>query len=359
MSSATQLPGFDEAEDTLGEAVAQEVATVSVDTGRQAFLRRILVSRNLAITAVGAVLFVFFSVTTQTFLAPDNLLDMVRSVARIGIVAVGMTYLLIAGEIDLSVGSVYGFLTVVMGVLVSRYSADPWLGMFTVIILGILVGSVTGLIRTRLGIPSFIVTLAMLTAYRSLALVVSEQRPWNSQGIGFYYDITGGYIANIVPLSVIWMLVIMFFGGVVLSRTKFGYHIYATGGNPEAARNSGINTDRIKLICFMLTGGLCGLIAALLFGALHTAETTTGTGFEFSVIGAVIVGGVQLTGGRGTIYGSFVGAVIIAMITRGLVLLGLSQYWGDVATGFLIVVMGTVDLIVRRMAARSLGQLEG
>ncbi|MCC7448438.1 MAG: ABC transporter permease, partial [Anaerolineae bacterium] len=125
----------------------------------------------------------------------------------------------------------------------------------------------------------------------------------------------------------------------------------------EAARNSGINTDRVKLICFILTSALCGLIAALLFGALHTAETTTGTGFEFSVIGAVIVGGVALTGGRGTILGSFLGAVIIAMIMRGLTLLGLSQYWGDVATGALIVIMGTVDLLVRRAASRSLGYL--
>jgi len=359
-SSATGAPasGYEDTEDILTEAIAQEALAAPVAEGSRAFWRRVLVSRNLATLAVGLLLFVFFAVSRpDTFLAPDNILDMVRSVARTGIVAVGMTYLLIAGEIDLSVGSVYGFLTIMMGVLVTRYQADPWLAMLAVIVLGMVIGSITGLIRTKIGIPSFIVTLAMLTAYRSLALVVSEQRPWNTEGIGFFYDVTGGYINNLIPMPVIWMVVIMVIGGLVLAQTKFGYHVYATGGNLEAARNSGINTERIKLICFILTSALCGLIAALLFGALHTAETTTGTGFEFSVIGAVIVGGVALTGGRGTILGSFLGAVIIAMIMRGLTLLGLSQYWGDVATGALIVVMGTVDLLVRRAASRSLGYL--
>src|SRR5207247_2973086 len=106
-------------------------------------------------------------------------------------------------------------------------------------------------------------------------------------------------------------------GGLVLSKTKLGYHVYATGGNLEAARNSGINTDRVKLACFVITSALCGFIALLIFGDLNNAAPITGTGFELSVIGAVIVGGVALTGGRGTILGVFIGAVIINMITRG------------------------------------------
>lgn len=350
--------GFDEVDDVLDDAIAKE-DLVPAAAMSQSLWRRILVSRNVALTLVAVALFIFFSLTTETFLTSNSLFNMIRNVARAGIVAVGMSYLLIAGEIDLSVGSVFGFLTVVLGVLVARNGVDLWLSALAVLVLGALIGLVNGLIRTKLGIPSFIVTLAMLTAYRSLAITVSEQRPWNGPGSGFFYDITGGTFLAGIPWQIVWMVVIMALGGFILSRSRFGYHVYATGGNLEAARSSGINTDRVKILCFMLTSALCGFIALLLFGDLNIAAPITGTGFELSVIGAVIVGGVALTGGRGTIYGVFIGAVIIAMISSGLVLLGLSQHFGDIATGVLIVTVGTLDLLVRRAASRSLGYLNG
>jgi ribose transport system permease protein len=215
------------------------------------------------------------------------------------------------------------------------------------------IGALNGVITTRFGIPSFIVTLAMLTAYRSAALILSGEKPSVTQGQGSFYGVTGGSIGPL-PWLIVWLVVIGIIGGVVLSTWRFGYHVYATGGNLEAARNAGIHTSRVKIICFTLTGGLCGLIAGLLWGYLHTAAPVTGTGFEFRVIGAVIVGGVLLSGGRGTVYGSLMGAVIIGMITSGLVLLGLSQDVGDVATGLLIVTVGTLDLIARRTAWRGL-----
>ena len=199
--------------------------------------------------------------------------------------------------------------------------------------------------------------LAALTAYRSAALVVSGQKPSVTQGEGLFYTLTGGSIGP-VPWLIVGLALVGVVG-VVLSTTKFGYHVYATGGDIEAARNSGIDTARVKVVCFALTSGLCGLVAGLLWGYLHTAAPVTGTGFEFRVIGAVIVGGVLLSGGRGTIYGSLVGAVIIGMITSGLVLLSFSQDIGDVATGLLIVAVGTFDLIARRTATRGLVLIGG
>jgi ribose/xylose/arabinose/galactoside ABC-type transport system permease subunit len=225
-----------------------------------------------------------------------------------------------------------------------------------VVALGLLIGVVNGTIVTRFGIPSFIVTLAMLTAYRSAALIISNQKPSTTPGQGLFYTITGGSIGP-VPWLIPWLLVVGLIGGVVLSTTKFGYHVYATGGSLEAARNSGIPTARVKIACFAVTSALCGLIAGLLWGYLHTAAPITGTGFEFRVVGAVIVGGVLLSGGRGTIYGSLIGAVIIGMITSGLVLMGFSQDIGDVATGVLIVVVGTLDLVSRGAVARGLALL--
>src|SRR5205823_2271041 len=159
---------------------------------------------------------------------------------------------------------------------------------------------------------------------------------------------------DVFPWLIIWLIAIVAAGAFVLARTKFGSDIYATGGNPEAARNNGVNVRRVKMLCFVITSALCGVVAALLIGYLHVAAPITGTGFEFRVIGAVIVGGVALRGGRGSIYGSFMGAIIIGMISSGLVLLGFSQYWGDIVTGGLIVCTGALDLYVRWAGMRSL-----
>jgi len=351
-------PTLDEGDDVLDVAVAQELAPERRPTGWRRIAYSVLTNRSLTITIAGLIIFAFFSLTTRQFLTANNLLNVVRNVSLIGIVAVGMTYVLVAGEIDLSVGSVYGFLTVAVGLLVSTVGIDPWLATLAVMGVGVVIGALNGALVTRFGIPSFIVTLAMLTAYRSAALILSGQKPSVTQAVGSFYNFTGGSIGP-VPWLIVWMLLVGAVGGVILSTSRFGYHVYATGGNLEAARNSGIQTKHVKVICFALTSGLCGLVAGLLWGYLHTAAPVTGTGFEFRVIGAVIVGGVLLSGGRGTIYGSLVGAVIIGMITSGLVLMGFSQDIGDVATGLLIVAVGTFDLLVRRGAARGLTVLAG
>src|SRR5262249_48152934 len=261
---------FDEVEETLTTAIGEESGGFT-ESARHAFWSRLLQSRSLATTVTALLIFVGFSLASPLFLTRDNLLNMVRNIAFTGIVAVGMSYLLIAGEIDLSVGSTYGFLTMVMGTLVAKLGIDPWLASAAIIILGGLVGLVNGLIVTRIGIPSFIVTLAMLTAYRSLAIVVSNQLPINVNPTGLFFEVTGGYIGDVFPWLIIWLMVIVAIGGFVLSRSKFGSDIYATGGNPEAARNNGVHVRRIKTLCFVITSALCGVVAALLIGYLHIA----------------------------------------------------------------------------------------
>ncbi len=359
MSASTEHghDDMDAVEDVLTQALNEEI--VAGTDRRETVWQRILASRDMALTAVGIGLFVFFAVTVpETFLTSTSLLNMVRNVSLIGIVAAGMAYLMIAGEIDLSVGSTLGILTIVLGVLVSRHGLNVWLAAGIVLALGAVIGAVNGLIVTRLGIPSFIVTLAMLTGYRSATLVLSEQRPWSGSGVGTFFDITGGTIAGRIPWVIVWMLVVMLLASIVLVRSRYGYHVYATGGNLEASRYSGVATGRVKLLAFAFTSFLCGLAAILLFGSLRVAEPSAGTGFEFRVIGAVIVGGVALTGGRGSVYGVFMGTIIIGMITSGLTLLGLSQHYADVATGILIVGVGAMDLLVRRAASRRLGFLD-
>jgi ribose transport system permease protein len=347
-------PSSDLRRDYGDGVLSSALAPDEVNDGRrvppQSRFRALLAKRDAAIVAAGIVLFIFFSLATDTFLTEFNLTNMVRNVSLIGIVAVGMTFLLIVGEIDLSVGSALGFLVIVFGVLATRWSLDPWLVAALVILFGIATGVLTALIRILLNIPSFIVTLAMLTAYRSLALIVSDERPMSINPDGIFFWLTGGSIFRI-PWLIVWMLAVMIVGAVILQYTRFGYHVYATGGNLNAARDSGININRVKLIAFAMTGGLVGLAAVLLFGYLRVAEPSSGAGFEFRVIGAAIVGGAALTGGVGTILGTFIGTLVIAIITGGVVLLGFSQGAADICIGFLIIAVGTIDLLLRRAAA--------
>jgi ribose transport system permease protein len=313
---------------------------------------RLLLNRTYVTTMTGVLVFALFSFAADRFLTAENLLNMLRQMALLGILSVGMTFLFVVGEIDISIGSVYGFLTVLMGILVGRRGWNPWLGMLTVVVSGALIGANTGLIVTRIGIPSFVVTLAELVAYRSAALLVSGERPSVAEAAGSFYVASGGYLGGTLPWLIVWMAVIVVLGSVVLARTKFGYHVFATGGNSEAARSWGINIRRTKLLCFVLMGALCGLSGALLFGWLQVAAPVTGTGLEFSVIAAVILGGTALRGGRGSIYGSLVGAIIIGMLSGGLVLMGLSQQWKDVATGGLILFAATLDWLGRKIGLR-------
>jgi len=304
---------------------------------------RVIVNRTFVIAMIGLLVFITFSFSVHRFLTTENLFNMLRQVALLSIMSVGMTFLFVVGEIDISIGSVYGFLAVVMGLLVGGQGWNPWWGMLAVISLGAVIGCITGMIVTRIGIPSFVVTLAALVAYRSAALLASNERPTVAAGTSSFYSACGGYIGGKFPWLVVWMVLIGLIGALALSKTRFGYHVFATGGDCEAARNWGIHTRRTKLLSFVLMGALCGLSGALLFGWLQVAAPSSGTGLEFSVIAAVILGGAALQGGRGSVYGSLVGAIIIGMLSSGLVLYGLSQQWKDVATGVLILMAATLD----------------
>lgn len=305
--------------------------------------------RQLAITAVTLALFAFFAVSADNFLTLDNLLEIARQVSFIAIVAVGMTYLFIAGELDLSVGSHYGFASIVMAWLVAEQSLDPWLACAVIIGLGAAIGLLNGAVTTIIGVPSFIVTLGMLSVLKGGSLVISGGFPisWPRDLESSFFAAANGSVGQ-VPAQVIWMAAALVVGGIVLRATVFGYHVYATGGSQEATRKTGINTRRVKILCFVLTGALCGLVGALQGGWLRTASPSTGTGFELVVIGAVIIGGTALFGGEGSIYGTFLGAAILGVLTNGLVLLGVDGNLAITATGLIIIVAAMLDVTLRR-----------
>jgi ribose/xylose/arabinose/galactoside ABC-type transport system permease subunit len=227
-------------------------------------------------------------------------------------------------------------------------------------VIGLAVGAINGLLVTRIGLPSFITTLGMLALLRGAANTVSSGYPIPAKNtdLAFYQVIRADFLGTPIPNLFVAMAVVMLIGGIVLARTKFGSDVYATGGDVEAARNNGIDTRRVKFTCFVLMGGLCGLSAALLFGRVGLAPLSAGVNLELQVIAAVIIGGVALFGGRGTIFGSFVGVLILSMLTSGIILMGVRQFWDGVAAGAVILVAAGLDLLVRQGAGSRLSRAD-
>lgn len=311
--------------------------------------QRVVRAHEFGVLAATLLIFLCCAAFVDNFLTGPNLLSVAQQIAIIGIVGTGMTFLVVAGEIDLSVGSQYGLLSVLMAWSITEIGVPVAGAIPLVLLTGALIGLVQGLITTVLAVPSFVVTLAGLAVFRGAALLIADGQPVTGSKNALFHSITGGSAVGSLAAQTLWMAAIMGLAGWVLSRTKFGYDVYAVGGNPAAARNAGIPVARTKIACFVLTGTLAGIAAILLVGWLGSANPLTGTGFELSVIAAVVVGGAGLTGGVGSITGTLLGAVVAGLISNALVLFGIDGNWQQVATGLLI--LGAV-LVNRAVAVR-------
>lgn len=345
------------------------VEAVSRGAGRVGRIQRARRVRELGILAAAVLMFVVLSLATSKFLTSTNILNVARQISLLAIIACGMTYLFIAGELDLSVGSTYAACAIVFGFLVATPHLPVPLALVAAIVVGGLVGLVNGVLTTRAGIPSFIVTLGMMSTMRGATLFGSGAWPIPVNDSSFWTNLLGGNIlvarnqvsligttlavpANVVqllvPMQVLWMALVLAVGGFVLAYSRYGYHVYATGGNKHAARLTGINTDTVKIRAFVLTGALVGLAASLLVTWLHTANPNTGLGLELDVIAAVIIGGTNLFGGVGSVLGTVLGAAITGMISNGLVLLGASAYLEGIIKGLIIVGAVGLDIAIQR-----------
>jgi ribose transport system permease protein len=313
-------------------------------------MRRLVAHRDFAILLVAMAIFAFFAVFGRRFLTEFTMIDIARRASILGTLAVGMTFLFVAGELDLSIGSHYGFLLILLSYQNERLGIDPALASVAVVGIGMVIGGVNGFFVTRIGLPSFITTLGMLALLRGAANAISSGYPIPAKNtnLPFYQIIRASFPGTRVPNMFIAMLFVAVAGGMLLALTKFGSDVYATGGNVVAAQNSGIDTKRVKFRCFVAMGGLCGVAAALLFGRVGLAPLSAGINLELQVIAAIIVGGVGLYGGRGSIFGSLIGVLITGMITSGLILVGVKEYWNGVATGAVILVAVGMNMVVRR-----------
>ena len=294
--------------------------------------------------AVLVAIIAVFSYMNPGFLRVDSMFAILQALAFAGIVAVGQTLLIIAGEFDLSVGSNACLTSIVAALLMTQGGLDPTFAMVIGVAVGAAVGLANALLVLRARIPSFIATIAMLGIARGLATWLCGARPVFDLPLSQYTNAD-----SVVPFSVVALIVLIALGQLVVTRTNFGRTICATGGNPEAARIAGVKTLRIKTLLFVTSGilaGLSGMFTIIHFGS---STITTGTGWELSAVAAVVVGGTSLFGGGGTLIGTLIGLSILQTIASGLVVVHVDPWWQTVVVG--VVMLGSVSIdSVRRRA---------
>ncbi|MGX1266172.1 ribose ABC transporter (permease) [Bacillus sp. 349Y] len=288
------------------------------------------------------VLVVTVSIINPSFLEPLNLLNLLRQVAINALIAYGMTFVILTGGIDLSVGSILALSSALMaGMMVS--GLDPILAVLIGCILGAIMGAVNGLLITKGKMAPFIATLATMTMFRGLTLVYTDGNPITGLGDNYAFQLFGrGYFLGI-PVPAITMLLAFAILWVILHKTPFGRKTYAIGGNEKAALISGIKVSRVKIMIYSLAGLLAALAGAILTSRLNSAQPTAGTSYELDAIAAVVLGGTSLSGGRGLIVGTLIGALIIGTLNNGLNLLGVSSFFQMVVKGIVIIIAVLID----------------
>ena len=276
-----------------------------------------------------------FTITSPVFLTAENLINILRQTAIVGILGVGMTFAIISAEIDISIGGITAVSAMLAAMTLS--AGYPWfVGIAVCLSVGLGIGLLNGAITVRVGIPSFLVTLGMLGVTSGLALIVTSTQPVRVQTAALF-TVFSGQIGPI-PVLVIWAAAVAIIGHLVLSRTRFGKHVYATGDDTQAARYTGVNTDRIKILTLAISGLAAGIAGVLLMARLSVARPTMGDGLMLPAIAAVILGGTSLFGGRGWIPGTILGAVLMSTIDNGLVLNGFGSSFQEFIRGMVIII---------------------
>jgi ribose transport system permease protein len=320
---------------------------------------RLLRAREAGVFCALLALCLFLSLATDGFLTALNLFNVGRQISLLGIMSVGMTFVLIAGEVDLSVGSTYAFAGLSTGMLITAgWTLTPALGVG--VLAGAVIGFVNGFLSTYGRLPSLIATLGMLSVVRGAALILTGGQPVTVNirngaipGVLNTFEFMGqGYLFGVVPMQLVFFAAIAAMAWAVLSFTNFGFRVFAVGGSPKAARVSGIDVNKVKIWAFVLIGMLAAFAGVLSLAFLPSGQAgRTGLGLELDVIAATIVGGASLSGGEGTILGTILGVLIIGVIRNGLVLMGVSPFVQELMIGLVIIIAVGIDKwTTRRMA---------
>lgn len=313
-------------------------------------------SKSMILVAL-VVLCIIVGLLSSSFFTVSNWLNILVQSSIIGVIAVGMTFVIITGGIDLSVGSILAFSSIVGGLLLE--AGNPVLvSVLASLVIGTAAGFVNGFFITKFKMPAFIVTLAMMEICRGLTMVVTNGENQSltadtSLGPKLFanyssYSFFGGSLGGVFPVPIIILLVIVVIGFYLLKYTTFGRSLYAIGGNREASRFSGIKVGKIELLAYTITGLLCGIAGVVLNSRLGAAIPTAGEGYEMDAIGAVVIGGASLAGGEGSMGGTLIGILILSVLNNGLNLMNVNSFYQNVVKGIVILVAVLIDTLKKR-----------
>jgi ribose transport system permease protein len=330
------------------------------DIARAAQQRRRLMNSNatqrlLAFASLIALIIVF-SVSSPNFFKFENLVAILIATAVTGILAVAVTFIIITAGIDLSIGTLMTFCAVIAGVLITMWHGPVIVGVLGAVLMGGLVGLISGTFISRLKIPPFIATLGMMYVAKGLSLIISGLKPvyFNdtpSFALIAMGSVTGAIIPGFnIPNAVIIFFAVAILSGFLLNRTILGRYTFAMGSNEEAVRLSGVNVDRWKTIVYMVGGLICGVAGVVIAARLNSAQPALGQGYELDAIAAAVIGGTSLSGGEGTILGTVIGAFVMSVLTNGLRILSVPQEWQTVMTGVIVIFAVYADILRRRRA---------
>ena len=299
-------------------------------------------------------LVVVFSLASPNFMQTQNILAILQATSVNGVLAIAATLVIITGGIDLSVGTLMTFCAVIAGVILTYFGLPLPLGVLGAILAGTASGLVSGTVIAKLKVPPFIATLGMMLILKGLSLVISGTRPiYFNDTPGFTQISQGSIVGALVPAlpipnGVLILFAVALIAAFVLGKTALGRYTFALGSNEEAVRLSGVNVDRWKIAVYATAGSICGVAGLLIASRLNSAQPALGQGYELDAIAAVVIGGTSLSGGRGTVLGTLIGALIISVLANGLRILSVAQEWQTVVTGTIIILAVYADILRRR-----------
>ncbi|MNO35899.1 Ribose transport system permease protein RbsC [compost metagenome] len=315
----------------------------SKQTGTQSgFKQKLLAFASLII------LVIVFSVASNNFFQFSNLVGILVSTAVIGVLALGATFVIITGGIDLALGTVMTFSSVMVGVFITFWGLPVPLGIVGGILAGALCGFVSGLMVAKMNIPPFIATLAIMMVTKGLSLVITGAKPIYFNDDPIFAKIAMGKMIPGIPNTIIIFLLLGIIASIILSKTIIGRYNFALGSNEEATRLSGVNTVKWKIVIYTITGIFSGIAGILMASRLNSAQPSLGTGYELEAIAAVVIGGTSLSGGVGSILGTIIGALIMSVLTNGLQIMSVAQEWRTVIVGVVIIIAVYADILRRR-----------
>jgi ribose transport system permease protein len=334
----------------MTEITVKPINEESPETGKKVKRPRIALDKFITLGAV-IVLFIVFSITARNFFTLRSVLSLALQTSAVTIMGIGVTFTIITGGIDLSIGSVIA-LAGTIAVMVARAGVPIWLSMIIGLFVGVVCGFLNALMITRLKLPPFIATLSMMMVARGVALTITNANAWPApEGFG---DLGNNTIFRTGPkfpgisYPVIIMIVVTILFSLILGRTRIGRYIYAVGSNEEAARLSGIKIDQVKYVAYIISGLLAALVGIILASRMVTSQPNSASGYELNAIAASVIGGTSLMGGVGTVLGAVVGSFVIGILTVGLTMAGANYFMQQIVVGLVLIAAVTFDKLWSR-----------